>query len=229
MDFHDKYFQERLNSAALRSDMYNRDYNYAIKQMKKVGITGEVVIVDVGCADGEFTRKFSGYAKIFGVEINEKEAAKAFNNGISIIQIGDLKQVKPHVIILRGTLQHITPAEFLTIIDFCPRMLLLLQTPNPESFVYKLLDQSQIALLNPHEDFNGNLNLINLSEIKKLVLERGYRVLGISKPYFMTPYRNPIRDVYHLIVCYFNREKKYIGSWKGNIYRMTIVWDNLND
>jgi hypothetical protein len=106
---------------------------------------------------------------------------------------------------------------------YYPALILLLQTPNPSSFVYKLLNPFQIALLTPSAGFQGNVNLISLRKVKYLLANQGLRVLNISKPYLSTPYANPVKDLLSLFMCYFDKNRKYSGSWKGNIYRMAIV------
>ena len=225
MDFDEAYFKDRQKSGFERTKMHQKDFNYSVKSIKKLKPAGKISIMDIGCADGEFTERFSKIANLYGVEINLHEANKASLKGIKIVNIQDLDLVKPDVIILRGTLQHISPEDFSHILSYRPKMLILLQTPNPKSFVYRILDQSQISLLTPHEGFSGNLNLISLKQLKKIVKEDNYQISRISKPYFSTPYCNPIRDLTQLILCFLNRKISYASSWKGNIYRMTIIGD----
>jgi hypothetical protein len=229
MDFDEVYFQNRQKSASERTKMYQKDFIYSVKSIKKLKATAKISLMDVGCADGEFTERFSKIANLYGVEINLQEAIKAKLKGIRIVSIKDLDLVKPDVIILRGTLQHISPEDFSCILNYRPRMLILLQTPNPKSFVYGILHQSQISLLNPHQGFHGNLNLISLNQLKKLLKQDKYKITRISKPYFSTPYFRPFKDFTQLILCFFNRRKSYSSSWKGNIYRMTVLGGKVVD
>jgi hypothetical protein len=225
MDFDEEYFKDRQKSGFERTKMYQKDFNYSIKSIEKLKPTGKISIMDIGCADGEFTERFSKIANLYGVEINLQEANKASLKGIKIVNFQDIDLVKPDVVILRGTLQHISPEDFFHVLSYRPKMLILLQTPNPQSFVYRILDQSQISLLTPHEGFRGNLNLISLKQLKKIAKNEKYRITRISKPYFSTPYCYPIKDLTQLILCFLNRNITYTGSWKGNIYRMTMIGD----
>jgi hypothetical protein len=208
--------------------MYKKDYQYSFRYISQLATSERIALLDVGCADGEFTSMFSDVANLFGVEINQDEAARASSRGIKIVTLDDLEAVQPNVIILRGTLQHITPAEYSVILNFQPQILIFLQTPNPTSFAYRLLKQNQIALLNPHKEFEGNLNLIELAKLKSDLICKGFRITSISKPYFSTPYFNPLQDIYQLISCLFNSSKRYTGSWKGNIYRMIAIKSETN-
>lgn len=228
MDFHGQYFLDRQKSRTLRRKMYDRDYRYSLRSINKVATTGQIRLLDVGCADGEFTSMFFEVATCYGVEINQQEADKASSRGIKIVNLDDLESIQPNVIILRGTLQHITPAEYSAILNYQPKILIFLQTPNPTSFAYGLLNQNQIALLTPHEGFEGNLNLIGLTQLKSDLVSNGFRIASVSKPYFSTPYFKPLLDVYKLILCKINSSKRYTGSWKGNIYRMTAIKSETN-
>jgi hypothetical protein len=171
---------------------------------------------------------FSEVASLFGVETNELEAEKASQRGINIIKLGDLNLINPDVIILRGTLQHITPEEFDLILNYQPNMMFFLQTPNPASFVYKLLKQEQIAVLSPNNGFQGNRNLISLNTLEKQLKSKGFKIARVSKPYFTTPYCKPLNDLFQLVTCLFDSSKKYGGSWKGNIYRVTATKGEIN-
>lgn len=229
MDFHESYFQNRQLSGFKRSKMYKLDFNYCLRNIETLNHLGKFSLLDVGCADGDFTQRFSKIADLYGIEINLQEAKKAFSKGIKIVRFDELDAIKPDVIILRGTLQHITPQEFSSILKFHPRILILLQTPNPKSFVYRLLNQNQVALLTPQEGFEGNLNLISLHQLKDNVKQHGFKIASISKPYFTTPYCNPLKDTFQLVSCLLNNTRRYSGSWKGNIFRMTISRGASND
>ena len=228
MDFDEKYFQDRQRSSHLRSKMYKKDFEYCLRDIRGIRNSNSITILDVGCADGKFTSMFSEVASLFGVETNELEAEKASQRGINIIKLGDLNLINPDVIILRGTLQHITPEEFDLILNYQPNMMFFLQTPNPASFVYKLLKQEQIAVLSPNNGFQGNRNLISLNTLEKQLKSKGFKIARVSKPYFTTPYCKPLNDLFQLVTCLFDSSKKYGGSWKGNIYRVTATKGEIN-
>ena len=71
-DFLDSYFAAREKSVKDRYKMWQIDFKWTKEILKQNGLNKNLKILDVGCADGEFTLLFHEFGNLHGVEINEK-------------------------------------------------------------------------------------------------------------------------------------------------------------
>jgi SAM-dependent methyltransferase len=215
MDFDEAYFVSRKNDMSQRNLMHRNDAIFVSKFFEN---SNHLKILDIGCADGDFTRMLGEVGTLFGTELNEDEAAKASNIGVRIVRKPE--EVSADILILRGTIQHLKIEEFSELLQLRTRYVFLLQSPNLKSIPYSVLNHERVHLLKPNENFSSMHNNMNLREIRDMFKMNGYAVRCLEYPYFRTPYFRPVFDLKELTMSLISKNRTYKGSFPGNIYRL---------
>jgi hypothetical protein len=221
VDFDEEYFAKRMITMSQRQKMHWIDAAYVSGHLKGFK---ELNILDIGCSDGAFTKLLHGIGILFGTELNQDEAHKAKNLGISIVK--SPQEVKADVLILRGTIQHLHPEEFRDLLQMKARFIFILQSPNLSSIPYRIFNNDRVNLLKPTKEFSSMFNTMKLRELRLALNENGYSIKSLEFPYLRTPYFRPTFDLKEFVLSIFSKNRAYAGSFPGNIYRLAAERNN---
>lgn len=210
--FHDNY---NFNNQHLkkREIQYNLDLMHILNffEDKK-----EKSILDYGCGNGNFLKKFKG--KKFGFEIN-KDIKKS--KRIEYLSFDQIRKKKFDMIVMRGVIEHIP--------DFYIVLNNLFKTIKNKGLFYLTATPNSLSLafeMNKRK-FNQNclehiyhFNHLNLS---KFFLLNGFSLIDTSFQYFKTPYKNITKD-YENIKNHKNLD--ILPTYPGNM--MTLIFKKIN-
>jgi 2-polyprenyl-3-methyl-5-hydroxy-6-metoxy-1,4-benzoquinol methylase len=224
-NFEDLYFMSRNSDQSIRFQMYKNDLKYVNSILNKLQFKNPSFILDVGCADGTFSKLIlDEYScQVHGIELNTKQrilASKIIDKTYKSLSDLDLLE-KYDVIILRGTLHYLTETEVDKILKLSSNgcVVFFLQNPNRNSLPFRLSGSSKIKFITPHEDFTGNTLIYNRKILGKRMATYNFHELSFSFPYFTTPYFKPFKDIRELIKLLILRNSQYHGSLPGNVFR----------
>ncbi len=161
------------------------------RMLARTGLDGGVVL-DVGCGLGELLDLFpDGRWRKYGIEISEHAVEVCRAKGISFdLPAGD---GWCDLVVLRGSLQHLDrPLQ--TLFDAHSRLrpggwFAALATPNAGGPVYRLWQE--LPALDPPRNFV----VFSDRELRRCLLNIGFRRVELEYPYLGTPYAAPSRDV----------------------------------
>jgi len=196
-DFDNSYHEVRESSSVNRALQHQNDFlevenfiNLNVNVLRKP--IGELEIIDIGCSNGEFSKKFNPIGNVTGVEINKiqaNEAAKKIKlvlHEIPKISIFD-------IVLIRGTLQHLPDENIF--FNFLSKNLVtpgaivaILANPNADSAIYKRT--GSLPALDVSPEFESNFKIYSPSSLTPKLTNCGISVKQISYPYFQTPYAN---------------------------------------
>jgi SAM-dependent methyltransferase len=200
-DFDNAYHLKRKIDSAKRSLQHQNDFSEVKKFIERnesllKNAVGKLQIIDIGCSDGEFSKKFNGLGEVTGVEINQMQALEAKKKISRVLDELPFDEIFD-IVLIRGTLQHLpTDNRFF---DFLENNLesncgivAILSNPNSDSIIYKRT--GSLPALDVGGNFDSNFHVYSPKKLK-LVLEKiGVQTEFVSFPYLSTPYSKPIRD-----------------------------------
>ena len=208
MDLYDDlYFAERNFQDAKRLESFDQEKNFIYQYIK------HGTVCDVGCSTGEFLSYIDWQGERYGMEVNERAISASQDNGIlfekNILNQKDFFDI----VIFRGTIQHL-PNPFLYIESSYRALkkggfIVFLATPNTGSIYYKLFNTL------PMLDDKRNFYIPSEKTLSNSLVNFGFKVIEVSKPYLDSPYSNIIRDHVAFMEKFFFRTNKKFAFW-GN-------------
>lgn len=196
-DFDDEYFRRRELSENLRFQAHEYDFRFVAKIIEKneSSVPRQMKILDVGCAEGNFSRKFNRFGLVEGVEPNALIRSKA---GLNLSRVHEsLPLCQFDLVLLRGVLQHIpNGAEFWEWVGHYLRpggYLALLANPNGRSPMY--LRTNSLPALRVSDSFSSNFHIYSTREIKYQFKKYNINCISVKFPYLGTPYARPFGDL----------------------------------
>jgi SAM-dependent methyltransferase len=187
-------------------------------------------LLDIGAATGYFLSiaKKRGW-KVYGVEISEHAANLAREKGLNVLT-GTLTNANfPagffDVVTLWDVIEHLPDPE----VDLCiafkllkPGGLVVINTPDADSFYAKIMGRRWHALLPPE-----HLTIFNLGNLSVLLGQAGFKVVAVDKigKRFTLQYIFKILDNWHQFFIWHWIAKKLQGERLGKI----IIPINLRD
>ena len=222
-DFLDSYFAAREKSVEDRHKMWQIDFKWTKEILEQNGLDKNLKILDVGCADGDFTLLFHEFGILHGVEINEKMreiASKKLSKTFKEIPLDEIYDV----IIIRGTLQHIENAKkFYEFLKSClskKGAAVFLANPNADSRIYRRF--KRLPALDVSPDFASNFTVYSPRALRQALDSTGEFHYFLSYPYFETPYSRPVRDFALVLKSFLTG--KYIGrAFPRNMFNLVAV------
>ena len=178
------YHGFNTNSNFLISKLYSLVYYFRFRKYSKYLSSKSFRLLDVGCADASYFKKLSKSIKnleCYGVENNSAVVEKAKNEGLSIFlgTIDDVpKNLSFDLIIMNNLLEHvIDPLEELKTAKGFLKLggKIFLETPNTDSWDFKIMKRYWGGLHTPRHTFLFNPNSISsISKQAKLSLNKIY-------------------------------------------------------
>lgn len=200
-DFDDAYHIKRKIDSANRSLQHQNDFSEVEKFIRRnlsllKNPVGKLRIIDIGCSDGEFSRKFNELGDVTGVEINQMQALEAKKRISRVLDELPFNEIFD-IVLIRGTLQHL-PADnrffyFLeNNLESNCGIVAILSNPNSDSIIYKRT--GSLPALDVGENFDSNFQVYSPRKLNLMLKNIGVFTESVSFPYLSTPYSKPIRD-----------------------------------
>lgn len=175
---------------------------YAQEQKRLIAKCGFGDILDVGCGLGSFLSTLDDRFEKYGFDPSEYARRKTEEKGIQTFAgLHQIESESMDVVVVRGVLQHMNkPIETLF---QCTRILrrgghlVILATPDSDSFVYKLFGRL------PALDAPRNWIVFGHRELGNILERLQYAEIEFSYPYLGTPYAKPWSDAWRLFVSLF--------------------------
>jgi 2-polyprenyl-3-methyl-5-hydroxy-6-metoxy-1,4-benzoquinol methylase len=204
----DEYYGERLkNQPDKRTESFVLESKF-IKKYIKAGI-----LMDVGCATGEFLDVLDWDGEKYGMEISEHAIKIAEKKGIRFDK--DLSAENFFdLIIFRGTIQHVDTPIFYIKQAFRALKpggyIVFLATPNADSIYYRLF--KTLPFLSPTRNFY----IPSETTLQQILTNFGFEIIEKRFPYLNSPYSNPIKDHVKFILRCLGFNTKF-PFWKSSM------------
>ncbi|UYN89896.1 MAG: class I SAM-dependent methyltransferase [Anaerolineales bacterium] len=168
-------------------------------------------VLDVGCGIGDFLAEHFAAWEKFGTEVSEYAFRQAAKRGIRAVDAGI--PMEWDLVVWRGTFQHLDePMGMLRecIEEMKPGALIaFLATPNTNSLVYKLFGDL------PALDAPRNFVIPSDKMLANILKNLGLKDIEVVKPYWGTPYANPVMDLVKFVLRLFGVKVKF--AWPGSM------------
>jgi len=199
-DFDDAYFNLHGRSSELRMQQHRLDYlrvtSFLGKGSSPFCNVPPLNILDIGCADGAFSKLFLPFGRVYGVEINVSESKKARE---VLFQVEDSYpfEVEFDLIIIRGTLHHLPDSEIF--FDFVKTnlksngVLAILANTNSASLMFRRT--GTLPALEVRNGFSSNFEVFNKKLLENRLNGIKFSEIEVSYEYFRTPYARPFSDI----------------------------------
>lgn len=168
-------------------------------------------VLDVGCGIGDFLAEhFAGWDKR-GIEVSDFAAKQAEERGVSVQT--SAWEYGWDLVIWRGTFQHLD--QPMTTLKACVSsmkpgaLIAFLATPNTNSLVYKLFGDL------PALDAPRNFVIPSDKMLVNILKNLGLKDIEVVKPYWGTPYANPVMDLVKFVLRLFGVKTKF--AWPGSM------------
>lgn len=203
------YFEMRRRNAEQRAAAYKQEHARVVERAQ-----GEYLL-DYGCGDGAFTELFRGWKK-YGVEVSNYCMGLCLSRGIHIVQTQELANATLDLVIFRGVLQHID--EPFTALREAARLLhrggtlAILAQPDADSLCYRMFGEL------PALDAPRNWWIPGNRELQNVLRKLGFTDLELIKPYWGSPYANPLQDHARFVLRLFGVKKPF--AFPGNMIEL---------
>lgn len=179
----------------------------------------KVAICDIGCSTGEFLEFIEWKGPRYGTEINKAAIKVAKSRSINIITNLRFHRGKFDVVVMRGTIQHLTSPfeEISSAYNSLKRggILFFLATPNIDSAYYRFFGTL------PALDFPRNYWLPGFKQLKIVCEREGFKLLAIEYPYFKSGYAKWY-DLIKIALKLFTRNKKLDAAFPRNMMNLAF-------
>ena len=203
-----------------------RQKMYLLEQERIEQFCDGGIILDIGCGTGEFLSSFNDKKwKKFGFEPVDAARSYAEDNHNINFNLEDLEEVSVDIVIFRGVFQHMD--EPLRDIKRATRLLkpgghmVFLATPNTGSLCYRLFQD--LPALDPPRNFC----LASDKILANILLNFGYEIRLICRPYINTPYASPVIDHLKFLGRLFGIKSRF-AFW-GNMFELYARKRDLGD
>jgi len=197
----DFYEKEEVIHEVIEAERSKICYNIIINLIGNRTNNGERKrILDVGCGDGSFIKKFKETCEVFGVDISQKAVKKARMAGINAVKIDVSSEELPfknkyfHVVYMGDLIEHLVNPDFA--IKEIKRVLkaegfLVLSTPNLACWYNRLLlflgIQPMFTEVSTVKIFGrpgtlpvGHLRVFTLKALKEFLNYYGFKIVSVT-------------------------------------------------
>jgi SAM-dependent methyltransferase len=207
--YDDSYFEERNCQDKKRLKSFKQEKIF----IKKYITQGK--ICDIGCSTGEFLSYINWDGDKYGMEVNENAIKIAKENGISFEKNILNEENYFDVIIFRGTIQHV-PNPFYYIEKAYESLregglIVFLATPNMNSLYYKCFNTL------PMLDDPRNFYIPSDKTLSNSLVNFGFDILEIDKPYLNSPYSSITSDHFKFIKKFIFRTNDKFAFWNNSM------------
>jgi len=207
--YKDAYFQNRNLNDKNRLKSFDQEKKFIYKYIK------QGLVCDVGCSTGEFLDYVDWNGDKYGMEISKSAKKIAKTSGISFKK-DILNQTNFFdIVIFRGTIQHL--ANPFSYIQHAYNSLkpggyiVFLATPNSNSLFYKIFNNLPVLKSEYNFYIPSDITLSNI------LVNNGFEVLEVEKPYLKSPYANYFSDHLKFIKKLIFRTNDAFAFWNSSM------------
>ena len=204
LEYFNKFYKKNLKVTKNRNLEYQNDKNIILKFFDD---RPKCKILDFGAGNGNFLKKFK--SKKFIYEIN----SRVFHKKIKYLNINNIKKYKFDLIIIRGTIEHLSSLNNIKNILKSLKvngLLFISATPNWYNLNNLLMPKKFSQL---HKLHISQFDYVNLG---LFLLKQKMFSIHLDFPYYDTPYKNLKRDYENIK----NIKKKYIKISQPHVGNM---------